>query len=496
MNTQGAIAETIRSGLPPLDDLLQGLRPGDNVVWQVDQLDDYPYFAEAFAEQTIRDGIVCVYFRFAPESAVSEPRPGITIVDIDPTLGFDYFATEVYRSIEERGRRVHYVFDSLSALVDEWATDELLANFYQLICPHIFELDDIAYFALRRGQHSYNAITRIRNTTQVLLDVYHIGGNTYIHPLKVWSRQSEQMFLPHRISESGWPPISRSGDAAAILTTVSQRPVDISTQSIAPWYAVYREIMEYQGNGIDLAKETRRVKMLKEALCRMMIGNHPKFNQLADRYLTLDDLLRVRSRLIGSGRIGGKGAGMLIARRVLAATEGETDFSQVLEEHDSFYIGSGGFFTFLVNNDLFQRRLQLTKTGKLTWDEVTQVEQQFLNGKFSEEVTEQFRSMLDYYGQAPIIVRSSSLLEDSFTDAFAGKYRSEFCVNQGHPETRLEAFLRAVKLVYASALNPDALSSRHGRGLAEGDEQMAILVQRVSGMPYKQYFFPTLAGVA
>ena len=98
--------------------------------------------------------------------------------------------------------------------------------------------------------------------------------------------------------------------------------------------------------------------------------------------------------------------------------------------------------------------------------------------------------MLDYFGQAPIIVRSSSLLEDSFGNAFAGKYRSEFCANQGSPEERLEAFLRAVKLVYASALNPDALSYRRRRGLGESDEQMAILVQRVSGMPYRQLLLP------
>jgi len=140
--------------------------------------------------------------------------------------------------------------------------------------------------------------------------------------------------------------------------------------------------------------------------------------------------------------------------------------------------------------------LQLSKTGKLSKDDFVKVEEQFLAGRFPEEIMEQFRNMLDYYGQAPIIVRSSSLLEDGFTDAFAGKYRSEFCANQGSPEDRLEAFLRAVKLVYASTLNPDALSYRHRRGLGEGDEQMAILVQRVSGMPYKQYFFPSLAGVA
>lgn len=489
-------SKTISSGLTPLDELLQGLHLGDNVVWQVDRLEDYPYFVEALAEQAIRDGLDCVYLRFAPHIAILEPRPGLTITRIDPSPGFDYFTGEVHRIIEERGRRVCYIFDNLSALVDEWATDELLANFFQVTCPYLFELDDVAYFALRRGQHGHNTIARIRNTTQVLVDVYHVSGRTYIHPLKVCDRYSPQMFLPHLISDEGWESVSRSGDAATILTTVSRRPVDISSQSIAPWDAVYREIMQYQGNETALAKETQEARALKEALSRMIFGNHPKLNRLADRYLTLDDLLQVRNRLIGSGRIGGKAAGMLMARRVLVADEGETDFTQVLEEHDSFYIGSDVFFTFLVNNNLFQLRLQLTKMGKLTWDEFAQIEQKFLAGRFSEEVMEQFRSMLDYYGQAPIIVRSSSLLEDSFTDAFAGKYRSEFCANQGSPEKRLEAFIRAVKLVYASALNPDALSYRHRRGLTEGDEQMAILVQRVSGMPYKQYFFPGLAGVA
>jgi hypothetical protein len=124
------------------------------------------------------------------------------------------------------------------------------------------------------------------------------------------------------------------------------------------------------------------------------------------------------------------------------------------------------------------------------------VEARFLEGRFPDEIVEQFRSVLDYYGQAPIIVRSSSLQEDSFGNAFAGKYRSEFCANQGSTDARLQAFMRAVKLVYASALNPDALSYRRHWGLGETDEQMAILVQRVSGSAFGPFFMPLLAGVA
>ncbi|MFO7772875.1 MAG: PEP/pyruvate-binding domain-containing protein [Dehalococcoidia bacterium] len=493
---QGVTTKTIRTGLASLDELLQGLRLGDNVVWQVDQLEDYPFFAQAFAGQVIRDGLDCVYLRFAPHAAILESQPGLTITTIDPSYGFDYFAGEVHRIIEERGRKVCYIFDNLSALVDEWATDELLANFFQVTCPYLLEVDSVAYFALRRGQHGHGAIARIRNTTQILIDVYHVGGDMYIHPLKVWGRYSPHMFVPHRIAAKGLEPILRSGDAATILATASKRPITISSESIAPWDTVYRTLVQHneaQPNSPNMTPETM---VLKESLSRMMLGNHRTLNQLSDRYLTLDDLLKVRSRLIGSGRIGGKAAGMLIARSVLLADQERIDFSPVLEEHDSFYIGSDVFFTFLVNNGLFQLRLELTRTGKLSREEFTKLEQKFLEGNFPEEIMEQFRSMIDYYGQAPIIVRSSSLLEDGFTDAFAGKYRSEFCANQGSPEKRLDIFLKAIKLVYASALNPDALAYRHKRGLEEGDEQMAVLVQRVSGMPYEKFFFPSLAGVA
>ncbi|MBN1692071.1 MAG: hypothetical protein JW845_00770 [Dehalococcoidales bacterium] len=496
METQSAVAKNIQSGLIPLDELLQGLRLGDNVVWKVDRLEDYPYFAQAFIDKAISDGFECVYLTFADQADILKQRPGLKIKKIDPHPGFDYFAGEVHRIIEERGRKVCYVFDNLSDLVDEWATDESLANFFQVTCPYLYELEDVAYFALRRGQHGHNAIARIRDTTQILIDVYHVVGNTYIQPVKVSGRYSQQMFIPHSIALDGWEPVSRSGDAAEILATAVRKPLNISSESIAPWDSVYRKLVQDRELLDELSPISDETKVLKEALSRMMVGNHKKLIQLSERHLSLGELLKVRDRLIGSGRIGGKAAGMILARSVLLSGGGGIDFSQVLEEHDSFYIGSDVFFTFLVNNDLFKLRLELTKTGSISRDDFDRLEQRFLEGKFPDEIMEQFRGMIDYYGQAPIIVRSSSLLEDGFTDAFAGKYRSEFCANQSSPEERLNDFLKAIKLVYASALNPDALAYRHRRGLGEGDEQMAVLVQRVSGMPYKRYFFPILAGVA
>ena len=86
-------------------------------------------------------------------------------------------------------------------------------------------------------------------------------------------------------------------------------------------------------------------------------------------------------------------------------------------------------------------------------------------------------------------------MEDAFGNAFAGKYESYFCVNQETPEIRYRNFEEAVRKIFASTMNEDALTYRLQRGMAQQDEQMALLVQRVSGSHRNYYFFPDLAGV-
>ncbi len=485
----------ILSGVPPLDEVLQHIRLGDNVVWQVDQLEDYTAFAEPFVDQALADGRSILYFRFGPHPPVVADRPGLRIEAVDPTRGFDAFSQVVHRIIEAEGRGAFYVFDNISSLAVKWATDEMLANFFQVTCPFLFELDTVAFFALTRGKHAHSAVARIRDTTQLLLDVYRVEGRLYIHPLKVWDRYTPEMFLPHLVEGDDWEPVLHSGEAAAVLAQARRVPLGAAGRSIAPWDTVHRKLLQYleTGPGPDLAPE---MEALKHELIHMMLGQGEEIVRLALEFMEIQDLFEIRERLIGSGRVGGKTAGMLLARAILRHTPDDPELGRVLEPHDSFYIGSDVFFTFLVYNDLFRLRLRLSNTSQISYEEFAEVEQRFLAGRFPSEIVQQFQALLEHYGQAPIIVRSSSLLEDSFGNAFAGKYRSEFCANQGSPDDRLHAFMHAVKQVYASALNPDALSYRRRRGLGERDEQMAILVQRVSGGRVGRYFFPALAGVA
>ena len=113
---------------------------------------------------------------------------------MDSGQGFEAFASQIRRLFTEAGLDAFYVFDSLTFLLDAWHSDLMIGNFFQVTCPYLYELNTIAYFALIRNAHTYDTIARIRETTQLLLELYHIEGNYYVHPLKVWQRYSPTMF--------------------------------------------------------------------------------------------------------------------------------------------------------------------------------------------------------------------------------------------------------------------------------------------------------------
>jgi phosphoenolpyruvate synthase/pyruvate phosphate dikinase len=124
------------------------------------------------------------------------------------------------------------------------------------------------------------------------------------------------------------------------------------------------------------------------------------------------------------------------------------------------------------------------------------IQQGFLEGEFPPDILDKFQALLAQVGNKPLIVRSSSLLEDNFGTSFAGKYESYFCPNQGSEAENLQALSRAITRVYASIFNPDALLYRRAKGLQDYDERMAILIQVVEGERYGRYYLPHAAGVA
>jgi hypothetical protein len=477
------------SGLDHLDEMFGRFQYGDNVVWQVDDIAHYKSLVVPYVQRALREHRKMIYIRFAQHAPLLEPQDGLTIVELDADTGFETFSTQVHTVISDYGKGAFYVFDSLSDLLTAWATDLMVGNFFMVTCPYLYELDTIAYFALLRDYHSYQTVARIRGTTQLLSDVYYLEDTVYIHPLKVWNRYSPTLYLPHRDDGSKMTPVTSSADAARLFSYISDRARTQTRRKLDYWDQLFLQAEELLTNSASKQEQEEAA----DKLCSMILCREDRMLKLVEEHLTLQDLLDIKARLIGTGFIGGKAVGMLLSRKILME-DTSFDWRSRMESHDSFYIGSDIFHSYIVQNGLWKLRME-QKTPEGYFDRADSLAQGLLKGKFPNDIREQFQEMIEYFGQSPIIIRSSSLLEDNFGNAFAGKYESLFLVNQGDPEDRYEQFENAVRTIYASTMSEDALTYRKQRGLDQMDEQMALLVQRVSGTHHGQYFFPDAAGV-
>lgn len=479
------------TGFPALDDTLEGLQAGDNVVWQVDSMEQYRPFATLLAAHARKLDKPLVYFRFARHAPLVEPGDGVTVCDLRPDAGFETFITNAHEVIERFGRGGYFIFDSLSALSLEYFSERMIGNFFALTCPHLYELGAIAYFAVQRNYHSYHAALPIEQTTQILIDVYRYEGKTYVHPLKVSDRSSSTMHMLHAWADDRLVPMRQSSVTAEVLMSSPWPGLQsASYRMIGMWDRRFMNAEESLNNHGDAASES---KALTRSLLRHLISRDQRILALAEKNLDLSDLIYVWKRTIGSGLIGGKAVGMILARAILR--HADPRWEHELEPHDSFFVGSDIFYSFLVQNDCWWIR-QEQKNPETMFDAVAEGRRLILNGEFPDFIVRRFEDMLDYYGQSPIIVRSSSLLEDNYGNAFAGKYESVYCANQGTRKERLATFLDAVRVVYASTMSEEALAYRAKRKVLDRDEQMALLVQRVSGAQYGDLFYPQLAGVA
>ena len=482
----------LSTGLPGLDRVLKGLMPGDNIVWQLGAIEDYLLVVEPYSKWALRMGKRFIHLRFAKHPPILSHDSGAEVHHVNPEIGFEGFLTQIHQVISQGGRGTFYLFDCLSDLATDWYSDQMLGNFFMLTCPYLFDLETVTYFALLRHHHSPHAITPITETTQLFLDLYTHKSKVYVYPAKVHQRSSPTMHMLHVQEGDDFVPVTESAVTSEVLSALTGSPLNKAWHKLDMWDRSFLQALEAldASNKDDVDSSDARVHTNR--LLRMAVSRDERVLRLAEKHLQLSDVLEVGERMIGTGLIGGKSVGMLLSRAILKRSNKR--WLELLEVLDSFFVASDVFYTYLVRNGCWWvRQKQRDQTNYL--DGVDQARQSILRGVFPDHILQAFSDMLDYYGQSPIIVRSSSLLEDNFGNAFAGKYDSFFLPNQGSRHTRLADFITAVRRIYASTLSEKALRYRARRGLLDRDEQMALLVQRVSGVRYDNLFYPHVAGV-
>jgi pyruvate,water dikinase len=250
--------------------------------------------------------------------------------------------------------------------------------------------------------------------------------------------------------------------------------------------------------GIELPPASMRG--VQVSLIRRFLSNQPEFINIAKDYIEIDDFYNILDRIIfapGShGRLGGKSTGLFLAHQIIKKSRHPEDNLDDIKVPKTWYLTSDVLFNFLSHNNLNEVVEQKYKDINQVRMEYPHIVQTFKNCNFPTEIVQGLSMILDDFKDMPIIVRSSSLLEDRAGSAFSGKYKSLFLANQGSKQERLAALTDAIAEVYASVYGPDPIDYRAERGLLDFVEEMGIMIQEVVGTRIGDYYFPAYAGVA
>ena len=283
-------------------------------------------------------------------------------------------------------------------------------------------------------------------------------------------------------------------DRASFLISALEAP-DASFPRIAAALEHYGEI-ELEEDDLSRAMRTG----LRVSLLRRFFTEQLDFINHAKPHVRVEDFNALLDHLIAEvdshGKLGGKSAGLFLAEKVIRTAAEDEPLLREIKVPRTWYISSDGLLAFIRYNnldDVYSRKYMSLEKIRRDYPHIVQV---FKNSPFPPGLVAGLERALDDFGDVPLIVRSSSLLEDRSGSAFSGKYKSLFLANQGSREQRLEALTDAIAEVYASIFGPDPIEYRAERGLLDVHEEMGVMIQEVVGRRVGKYFFPSFSGVA
>jgi hypothetical protein len=260
-------------------------------------------------------------------------------------------------------------------------------------------------------------------------------------------------------------------------------------------------VMRYRALHLDDSMLPRPVRTgIQVALLRRFFSENLEFIRHAKDFADVDCFYDLVQHTIcpprGHGRLGGKSAGLFVAANIVRKSVEFADTLASIRVPKTWYLTSDANLLFIRHNkmeDVYNCKYREIDQVRLEYPHLVHV---FKNSSFPSEIAQGLSVALDDFENRPIIVRSSSLLEDQSGASFSGKYKSLFLANQGDKKQRLEALKDAIAEVYASVFGPDPIEYRAEHGLLDVHEEMGIMIQEVVGRRIGRYFLPVFSGVA
>jgi len=256
----------------------------------------------------------------------------------------------------------------------------------------------------------------------------------------------------------------------------------------------------YHLAGEDPNASSPNERGIQVSLIRRFLSDQLPYINVIKHYIEIRDFYHLLQNVIFSaeshGRLGGKSAGLYLASQILRKKGKEDKLLGDVKVPKTWHVTSDVLLHFMHHNNFEEVVEQKYKEINQVRLEYPHIVETFKRAVFPSDIKQGLSVALDDFGDTPLIVRSSSLLEDRIGAAFSGKYKSLFLANQGSKAERLEALMDAIAEVYASTFSPDPIEYRSERGLLDFGEEMGIMIQEVVGTKVGKYFLPAFAGVA
>ncbi|HDP75162.1 MAG TPA: response regulator [Bacteroidales bacterium] len=191
---------------------------------------------------------------------------------------------------------------------------------------------------------------------------------------------------------------------------------------------------------------------------------------------------------IGDGSIGGKARGLAFVNQIIRKYKLFNKFDNtIITIPRTVVLSTDVFDEFMESNNLYSITLQDVD------DEF--ILETFLKAKLPERIEIDLRKVLSVF-QRPLAVRSSSKLEDSHYQPFAGIYSTYMVPHSDNPDQMLQHLAKAVKAVYASVFYKASKVYMNATQNVIDEEKMGVIIQEICGNQYGNMYLPTLSGVA